>query len=371
MLASRWLRGALAAIAFAVIFARPVLAAGVEITVKPAKVFIEARELQQLNFEFEIQNSTSQTFTLTRIELAVRDRSGVLSLNRDMDRSGASPAIFTIAPDREIAAGARGLIFNPFTTFPLGLDLAELRYRLTFETKGSPPTTLDATVRPESYRPKTDLILPLKGRVWAFHGHDLLAHHRRWNPLHPIAQSFGAVTIFARYALDLAPVDAQGAPRKTGAKSNDDYYGWGAELRAPGAGVVAAAYDGDADDDLATGQSSFNPERLPKEPLHFYGNYVIVDHQNGEYSLLGHIQHASLTVKVGDRVAQGQPIAKLGASGSAEFNPHLHYELRTNTTMSAEGLPAYFKNWRLLRGSRPIAVERGPIDTGEFVQSDR
>src|SRR5262245_11954971 len=72
---------------------------GVAVTVKPASVFIEARELQQLNFEFEVVNGTGQPVELRRIELAVRDQRGALSLNRDIDRSGASPAIFTVAPD--------------------------------------------------------------------------------------------------------------------------------------------------------------------------------------------------------------------------------------------------------------------------------
>ena len=364
-------RAAFFALAVALTVIRPAGANAIDVSVKPAVVFIEAREAQQLNFDFEIVNNTGRPIELRRVELAVRDRRGALSLNRDIDRSGASPAIFTVAPDREIAASGRGLVFNPFTSFPLGLDLAVLEYRLTFLSKDAAPTIVVATVRPQLYQPRTDLILPLNGRVWAFHGHDYLAHHRRWNPFHPIAQGFGATAIFARYALDLAPVDAQGAPRKAGAKRNDDYYGWGAELRAPGAGVVAAAYDGDPDDDLASGKSVFDLARLPKEPLHFYGNYVIIDHQNGEFSLLGHIQHGSLTVKRGDRVAQGQPVARLGASGSAEFSPHLHYELRTGTAMNAEGLPAYFSDWTLLRGSTPISIARGPLDTGEFVESRR
>src|SRR5262245_11536725 len=97
---------------------------GLVVTVKPAAVLIEAREVQELNFDFEVLNATPRPIELTRVELAVHDRRGAISLNRDVDRSGASPAIFTVAPDREIAAGAKGLVFNPFTTFPIGLDLA-------------------------------------------------------------------------------------------------------------------------------------------------------------------------------------------------------------------------------------------------------
>jgi murein DD-endopeptidase MepM/ murein hydrolase activator NlpD len=166
-------------------------------------------------------------------------------------------------------------------------------------------------------------------------------------------------------------IDKAGRTRKGLGERNDDFFGWGVSVRAPGRGTVVAAYDQDLDDDLATGKSGFNPERLPKEPLHFYGNYVIFDHGDGEFSLLGHLQHGSLVVKRGDKVAPGQPVARIGTSGSAEFEPHLHYELRRGTTMSVERLPAYFSNFLRLRGGVLVLEKQAPINSGEFVRSRR
>lgn len=56
-----------------------------------------------------------------------------------------------------------------------------------------------------------------------------------------------------------------------------------------------------------------------------YGNYVIIDHGFGYTSLYGHMY--SIDVKVGDEVLKGQPIGKIGSSGTSTA-PHLHYEVR-------------------------------------------
>lgn len=58
-----------------------------------------------------------------------------------------------------------------------------------------------------------------------------------------------------------------------------------------------------------------------------YGNYIIINHENGYQTAYGHC--ASLGVKVGDRVAKGDEIAKMGSTGRSTGN-HLHFEVRKN-----------------------------------------
>ena len=59
-----------------------------------------------------------------------------------------------------------------------------------------------------------------------------------------------------------------------------------------------------------------------------YANYIMIKHYDGTYSVYGHLKTGSFTVKAGDVVEQGTPIAQTGAAGKAT-GPHLHLEIRT------------------------------------------
>lgn len=58
-----------------------------------------------------------------------------------------------------------------------------------------------------------------------------------------------------------------------------------------------------------------------------YGNYIIIDHQNGFKTLYGH--NSELLVSVGDIVAKGDKIALSGNTGNST-GPHLHFEVHVN-----------------------------------------
>ena len=58
-----------------------------------------------------------------------------------------------------------------------------------------------------------------------------------------------------------------------------------------------------------------------------YGNYVVINHENGYETAYGHC--ASLLVKVGQRVAKGDIIAKMGNTGRST-GTHLHFEVKKN-----------------------------------------
>ena len=55
-----------------------------------------------------------------------------------------------------------------------------------------------------------------------------------------------------------------------------------------------------------------------------YGNYVVIDHENGYRTLYGHMTY--FIVGQGEHVEQGQVIGYVGETGYA-FGAHLHYEM--------------------------------------------
>lgn len=48
-----------------------------------------------------------------------------------------------------------------------------------------------------------------------------------------------------------------------------------------------------------------------------YGNYVLIKHINGYYTLYAHMKYNSVTVKVGQKVKKGQVIGYMGNTGYA------------------------------------------------------
>lgn len=58
-----------------------------------------------------------------------------------------------------------------------------------------------------------------------------------------------------------------------------------------------------------------------------YGNHIKILDTQGNYELYAHLHQDTTTVKVGDKVLQGQVIAKVGSSGRST-GAHLHYEMR-------------------------------------------
>ena len=60
-----------------------------------------------------------------------------------------------------------------------------------------------------------------------------------------------------------------------------------------------------------------------------YGNVVVLRHSGGVTTLYGHLRGFASGIKRGARVAQGDVIGYVGATGWAT-GPHLHYEFRVN-----------------------------------------
>jgi murein DD-endopeptidase MepM/ murein hydrolase activator NlpD len=350
--------------------------ATVVVTVKPQPVLLETTEAgQHLNFDFLLENRSDVTLKLTTVELSVFDHAGGVA-RRDFVNL-YSRASVALQDGNLIQPHGSILLFNPMPDFAASIPLHRLEYVFSFTSENDTGHTESrAEVFPEAYSTRAKLILPLRGRLLVWDGHDSQSHHRRFDYTAPYFKTRGSDTNYQRYGYDFVLVDERGTmyrgPRKAfddwyrgPVDENSDYIGFGADVLAAGAGTVAALHDGEPDN------RRFDEAALNVRETAYGGNYVIIDHGHGEFSWFGHLQQGSVRVKLGERVTQGQPIARLGASGDSLF-PHLHYELRTGVgARGVEGLPSEFTQFQRLLGTTVLTVERGTVTTGDIVQSQR
>ena len=97
---------------------------------------------------------------------------------------------------------------------------------------------------------------------------------------------------------------------------NESYFAFGKEYLAPADGVVVSM-ENNVEDNEPVG--TFNEEQP-------FGNYVILDHGNEEFSYLVHFKHQSIVVKQGDKIKQGDLLGLVGNSGHSS-EPHIHFHV--------------------------------------------
>ena len=90
--------------------------------------------------------------------------------------------------------------------------------------------------------------------------------------------------------------------------------------------------------------------------LRSFGNYVTIDHGDGEYSHYAHLKTRTFLVKTGDRVDAGQPLAEVGNSGYS-FGVHLHVHVTRAPKIAAMSIPFRFAEL----GEGRNGNYRGPI----------
>lgn len=166
-----------------------------------------------------------------------------------------------------------------------------------------------------------------------------------------------------RYAIDflmvLDTVLPDGTVRKINYavdfKQNENHYCFGKRLNAPGDGKIIAVVN--TVDDNQPGTVNRNQPG---------GNYLTIDHLNGETSILAHLKKGSIIVAIGENVVKGQEVGQAGNSGASDA-PHVHYQLQgTAGVLEGLGLPTQFLNY--FEGD--ALVERGEPVKGQEVRKN-
>jgi murein DD-endopeptidase len=247
----------------------------------------------------------------------------------------------------------------------------ELRHRFTFDIKGNAALgrTINGPVVAVVRQPTPVLRAPLSGTAWiAFNALTSYDHRRALQAVD------GRLRIAQRFAIDWMRLGPDGRLFHGDAKSNDNFYGYGAEVLAVADARVSDLRDGLSDNDGATERSS----RVVTVDS-AVGNYLTLDLGSGRFALYAHLQPGSLKVKLGDHVNAGQVLARLGNSGNSDA-PHLHFQLTDgNSPMGSEGIPYEFEVFTQLgvlgdqeavpdkgQAWQPKTQEKPVVHQGEF-----
>ena len=169
------------------------------------------------------------------------------------------------------------------------------------------------------YQTKTKLILPFKG-TW------MVSNGGRTPKTNNHIRLTGKWTQNQLYAYDFRRGHS-GDGNKL-----EDYEVFGKEVISPADGIVIQIIDGAID--VLPGE---------RDRSVGVGNALIIDHQNGEYSLFCHFKHNSIRVKVGDKIKQRNVLGLCGNTGNTS-QPHIHYNPQGGPLMhKAKALPAQFE----------------------------
>ena len=230
----------------------------------------------------------------------------------------------------------------PFTlrirgSAPRSARMESVVCRLTVTGPSGTAQTVETTIGLSTYQARTALCFP-------FHGHGVVTQGG--------ASDGGHGNQSGQFAVDAIGLTPMYAPQLATGDENEAAAGWGRVIVAPAAGVVVRVR-ADRPDQPVTGKSDpayMLPEFQGRgDP----GNHVVIDHGNGEFSMLAHMQTDSVLVAEGQLLAAGEPIGRLGNSGDSTF-PHLHYQLMDGPDWTvSDGLPYRFADMpaRLVRGT--------------------
>jgi len=175
----------------------------------------------------------------------------------------------------------------------------------------------------ESYALKGSYILPFTGKWTVVNG----------GSSKELSHSWGIVS--QRYAYDFVIVDDEGKTRSGDARSVGSYYCYGKDIIAPADGVVVSLRK-KYKDSFVDGKNAYC------DAPNLTGNFIVIKHNDDEYSFIAHIMKDSITVKVGDEVKQGDVIAKCGNTGNSS-EPHIHFQLQSGKSFFfSAGLPIAF-----------------------------
>ena len=356
----------------------------VSIIAEPETIYFEnARDSLNLNFDFVIKGLTERELIIKFIKVAVYDKNYNLITFRHLNHNGVgTPSIHTLGKF-EINGQKTIDVFNPFHNFSKEMKIDHFRYMFTFMDKETKEEFYygNIQIKPIYFHQKVKLFLPLQGLITIIDGHDFYSHHRRFGMTIVRNVTSGKfASNFSRFSVDFTLVGPDGNLQELipdEFKNNYDFhfsdvkkfYTHGIDVIAPADGEVVDLVNNL--EDLYSVPFSMDKSIQENSIEDIAGNYLIIQHNNQEFSHLFHLLKNSITVKVGQKVKQGEKMAKIGFSGAATTYSHLHYQLMDDKNFLEDNpLPCKFSDVIIIQGSTERRYKEIILDTGDFVRAN-
>lgn len=141
-----------------------------------------------------------------------------------------------------------------------------------------------------------------------------------------------------RYAYDFEIRDRYNLPYFDDCLQCSSYYSYRKFVKAPFEGLVVDIGDNRPETEIRSGRPIVCSGDDPK------GNYIVLKHPHGEYSVICHLLKNSFYVEVGDLIQKGDLLALVGNSGNTQ-GPHLHFHVQNSPYFNkAVGIKISFTN---------------------------
>lgn len=306
-----------------------------------------------------------QTYLYSEKELEKRSRLSHLKIN-DMQ---SLESLFHLKKLLEKKQLSNSLLLKPHTGIHLGKfyissPFKPEKLRISITGKTAYQKTVESTVEVEirSHHSKNSYHFPLKD-IWHVDASaDLFCHHRWYAN--------------TQFAYDFVKKNARGKPFRGNGHRLTQYFGFGKEVSASLKGRVVKIENNIPESKIILIDDFENAalfiEEIKKIQTEIlkkhgdagpYGNYVLIQHDNEEYSFYAHLKHGSILVQVGDVVDTQQKIGEVGNSGNST-EPHLHFHVVDSPSfLTQKSIPFSFMD-----------ITPGFFDTvhyGEYVSSNR
>jgi hypothetical protein len=267
--------------------------------------------------------------------------------------TAATQTLFAHTPSAVIPASA-AVSVDVDLILPPGTAPERVTHKITYALKAdselAPMITSLEVDAPEvaiNRRPAIEIKPPVRGEGWLVSiGCCKPSVHR---DLHVAIDGLRIETA-ETFAIDWAKVKNTRIFDGDGSKV-EQHYAFGENVFAVADGTVVSIQDGKPD---ATPNILMKPETKDD----YGGNHVVLEIAPNIFALYLHLHPGSLTVKVGDVVKAGAPLAKIGNTGPS-MGPHLHFSISDKPDFIAgRSLPFVFDRFTTV-GAVDLDVSEG------------